>query len=402
MSAPISAGFPQLDFTFDARELTSRDWVTLGEIDALVRSLLGVPLKPDIAAKLHRSSLVKGAAATTSIEGNTLSEDDVAAILGGTFQAGELRRYHQAEVENTLRCFNETVETVARHDHPSADGFLELIQAWNRTILHGLEPVLENHVVPGAFKTVRLGVGRSPTPPPQDVGALMARLTQWIPELAEGFRNHGLDPAAKYLVPVLAHLYFEAIHPFGDGNGRTGRMLEFYLLLRSGVPTIAAHLTSSHYNDTRDHGYYPTLEAFSLGGGKMPFLRYALTGFRDRLRTQLDTVREHERDVAWRNHVYETLPARTKTGQRQRRLVFALSDPARPDPSGWVNRAPRSEEAFDPVTMYFASTPPKTQTRDLNALRTLGLIEVSGRKIRAKREVIEAFVPRSYARSKAK
>src|SRR5690606_2086069 len=147
-----------------------------------------------------------------------------------------------------------------------------------------------------------------------------------------------------------------------------------YLLLRAGVPTIAAHLTSRHYNDTRDHGYYPTLEAFSVGRRMMPFVRYALAGLRDRLRDQLAVVRRHERDVAWRNFVYETLPARTKTGQRQRRLVFALAERG-----GWVPRAPETPEATDAVAMYFASTPPKTRTRDLNALRRLGLVEVTPR-----------------------
>lgn len=50
---------------------------------------------------------------------------------------------------------------------------------------------------------------------------------------------------------VVAHLYLAWIHPVGDGNGRTARLVEFQILLSSGVPSPAAHLLSNHYNQTR-------------------------------------------------------------------------------------------------------------------------------------------------------
>ena len=47
---------------------------------------------------------------------------------------------------------------------------------------------------------------------------------------------------------IVAHLYIAWIHPFGDGNGRTARLLELQILLNSNIPTPAAHLLSNHYN----------------------------------------------------------------------------------------------------------------------------------------------------------
>jgi len=41
------------------------------------------------------------------------------------------------------------------------------------------------------------------------------------------------------------------IHPFGDSNGRTARLIEFYILLRAGLPDMVSHILSNHYNDTR-------------------------------------------------------------------------------------------------------------------------------------------------------
>ncbi|CED92167.1 Fido domain [Actinomyces succiniciruminis] len=62
-----------------------------------------------------------------------------------------------------------------------------------------------------------------------------------------------------FILATLAHLHLTWIHPFGDGNGRMSRLLEFELLIRAGVPVPAAHLLSDHYNKTRDM-YYSILE----------------------------------------------------------------------------------------------------------------------------------------------
>ncbi|NJN71060.1 MAG: hypothetical protein HC801_12855, partial [Nitrospira sp.] len=54
---------------------------------------------------------------------------------------------------------------------------------------------------------------------------------------------------------IVTHVYLEWIHPFGDGNGRTGRLLEFYILLRAGNPDISSHILSNFYNETRAEYY---------------------------------------------------------------------------------------------------------------------------------------------------
>jgi Fic family protein len=81
------------------------------------------------------------------------------------------------------------------------------------------------------------------------------------------------------LKAVVAHLYLAWIHPFGDGNGRTARLVEFQILLSSGVPSPAAHLLSNHYNQTRSE-YYRQLDRASKSGGELaPFIEYGARGF---------------------------------------------------------------------------------------------------------------------------
>ena len=75
-----------------------------------------------------------------------------------------------------------------------------------------------------------------------------------------------LEPVMPILSAILAHLYLAWIHPFGDGNGRSARLLEFGVLLTGRVPTVAAHLLANFYNDTRSE-YYRQLRIASESGG---------------------------------------------------------------------------------------------------------------------------------------
>ena len=76
------------------------------------------------------------------------------------------------------------------------------------------------------------------------------------------------------------HVYIAMIHSFGDGNGRTVRLIEFYILLRAGLPDIASHILSNHYNDTRQE-YYRQIDLCIRERDLSGFVRYVVQGFRD-------------------------------------------------------------------------------------------------------------------------
>ncbi|MGH3420050.1 MAG: hypothetical protein ACRDOD_10735, partial [Streptosporangiaceae bacterium] len=86
----------------DINDVQARHWMLLGEARSKCEHLAGAPLKPAIAAHLYEVTLVKGALATTAIEGNTLTEDQVRGILEGTYQAPPSRQYQEQEVRNVL------------------------------------------------------------------------------------------------------------------------------------------------------------------------------------------------------------------------------------------------------------------------------------------------------------
>ena len=68
---------PWINFTLDARSLNHTTWLLLGEAVSKMEHVAGVPLGPDAADRLHSVYLAKGVLATTAIEGNTLTEEEV-------------------------------------------------------------------------------------------------------------------------------------------------------------------------------------------------------------------------------------------------------------------------------------------------------------------------------------
>ncbi|MDR1740663.1 MAG: Fic family protein [Synergistaceae bacterium] len=181
-------------------------------------------------------------------------------------------------MENVVRAYNSVAEEVASSGACRAD--YERLMLDNRTILEGLNQ--KEGEEPGSIRTYSVHVGRYRGAPPEDCEHLLRRLFDWLGEDWGLGRTHAV--AEGILKALVAHLYITWIHPFGDGNGRSARMTEFRLLMAAGVPLNAAHLLTTHYNDTRDE-YYAALEESSAPreGNPMRFLSYAVQGFVDEL-----------------------------------------------------------------------------------------------------------------------
>ncbi len=205
------------------------------------------------------------------------------------------------------------------------------------------------------------------------------------------FFNYNSSTTFGY-ISVLAHIYLAWIHPFGDGNGRTARLVEFQILLAAGVPTIASHLLSNHYNQTRSE-YYRLLGISSKGGGTVyPFFEYAAAGMRDGLDKQISEIRKHLAAVAWKDHVYTQFKGReTKTALRQRKLALALGArrSLRTVPQAGIRHF-NSEMAE-----AYAGFTNKTISRDLKALKEMGLVVIQRRgAVRAKHEILQKLLPK--------
>ncbi len=368
-------------------------WLDLGEIASKCEHLANAALQPEVARKLHEVFLAKGAAATTAIEGNTLSEAQVLQLVRGELKLPPSQAYLQQEVDNIIRACNDIARVITG---PEETPVLtaELICDYNRRVLENLER--GEDVVPGKVRSHQVVVGSVYRgAPPEDCDFLLQRMCEWL---------NGPDfepPADQFRLPfavikaVLAHLYLAWIHPFGDGNGRTARLVEFHILLAARLPLPAAHLLSDHYNRTRAE-YYRQLDAASKSGGEvLPFIRYACAGLVDGLRRQIEDVRQQQWLVAWENYVHDVFRHHrpSETNKRQRDLVLALGAQ-----EGFVEVS-RIPDLSPQVARAYARLTPKAIQRDLNEAAKTGLVERQHGKVRARREIILAFLPARAAQS---
>lgn len=378
----VHSTHPWLKFTINLSDAPVGLWVNLGECQSKCEHIAGTPLRPETADQFYRLFLAKGALATTAIEGNTLSEDEVRRHLQGELTVPPSKEYLVQEIDNIVEACNWIAEQVAEKQF---DVTVELLRQLNTLVLRNL--ALDPEVSPGEVRKHQVGVGRYKAPAPEHCAFLLEKLVNWLS--SETFAPRpGMAIATATLKAIVAHLYLAWIHPFGDGNGRTARLVEFVILLCSGVPAPACHLLSNHYNQTRTE-YYRQLDAASrTGGGVIPFVQYAITGFVDGLRAQIRLIRDQQLDIVWGNYIHDTFRDREGVADRRRKhLVLDLSREPRPVPYGGLMLLTTR------LAKAYANRTKRTLNRDIVELLRLGLVQKTPVGLRAKKELIEAFLP---------
>lgn len=120
------------------------------------------------------------------------------------------------------------------------------------------------------------------TPPPaQDIPHLIANWEHFVNDADEK-----VDPLIR---ASIAHYQFEAIHPFRDGNGRTGRILLVLQLVQEKLLSMPVLYISGYINDHRSD-YYKHLLAVTVDGNWNDFINYMLGGFFSQAQASYDTL----------------------------------------------------------------------------------------------------------------
>lgn len=124
---------------------------------------------------------------------------------------------------------------------------------------------------PGQFRKQSVRVGSLVPPPAPEIPRLMGELERYINEPSE------LPPLIQ---AGLAHVQFETIHPFLDGNGRIGRLLIVLMLIDSNL-LHSPILYPSYYFKKHHAEYYQKLDAVRTNGDYEGWIVYYLTAVRD-------------------------------------------------------------------------------------------------------------------------
>jgi Fic family protein len=235
------------------------------QVAALRERIQGAVVDLAWVPALQKDTRTRNVHASTAIEGNPLTLEQVRALEEGRELSASGPRARR-EVLNYFAGLRHVEKNAARKTIRHAD-----VLALHK-ILAG--KVMDQGAA-GQYRMMPVRVGRYLPPPPDAVSGLMFELLEWW------------NTAAKKLSPVLSsailHYRFEAIHPFADGNGRTGRALALWELYRRGFDTHHIFSVDEYYWEDRPK-YYAALDGVRRAGDDLSaWLEYCATGLRQTL-----------------------------------------------------------------------------------------------------------------------
>jgi Fic family protein len=232
----------------------------LEEISRLVGRFEGLSAPPP-QPQLRRENRIRTVQGSVAIEGNTLSLDQVTAVLEGKRVVGPPREIR--EVRNALAAYD-----LAPRLRPDSER--DLLRA-HGILMEGLSPEA------GRWRSGAVGVLKGSkiahlAPPAKQVPRLMTDLLEFVG------RDHEVPVVIRACV---AHYEIEFIHPFADGNGRMGRFWQHVALLR--WSPVFAHVPAESVVRERQQSYYDVLARSGQAGDCTPFLEFSLEALRDAL-----------------------------------------------------------------------------------------------------------------------
>lgn len=237
---------PPYELTTNIFRLVTKISEKLGEAKALHID------KP--SPQLRKRNKIKTIHSSLKIEGNTLSEDQITAILENKRVIGP--KQDILEVKNAI----EVYESIEEYNPKSSKSFLSA----HKTLMNGL---IEK---PGQYRTENVGIVQGNkvahlAPLASNVDFLMGELFKYLRTTDE----------LTLIKSCVFHYEMEFIHPFLDGNGRMGRLWQNLILLKE-YP-VFEYLPFETLISDNQQAYYDALGKSDKEGKSTAFIEYMLT-----------------------------------------------------------------------------------------------------------------------------
>lgn len=235
------------------------------QIAALRERILAVTVQVPWIPALQKDTRTRNTHSSTAIEGNPLTLEQVRAVEEGR-EVPAVAARAKREVLNYFAGLRFVEKNAAK-------------KAISHEDLFRLHKIIAGDVMDqgtaGRYRTMAVRVGRHVPPPPQDVSGLMLELLTWW--------NNESPKLSPVLSSAIVHYQFESIHPFADGNGRTGRALALWELYRRGFDTHHIFSVDEFYWENRPR-YYAALDAVRREGEDLTgWLEYSAKGLQSTL-----------------------------------------------------------------------------------------------------------------------
>lgn len=299
------------------------------KIEAYRINLSSLEIPQQIKEKIQRVSLLKSSLFSAKIEGNTLELSDV-AIEGNS------------KKENKLEVFN-IVRVIGFIDSKIKKGNItkKIILRLHELVLKNISPDagIFRHEVSAIFN--QAGVAVYMPPPPQNIEKLLNNLLLYINT------NKDISP---FVTAFIAHLVFEKIHPFLDGNGRVGRLLIATTLKIKRWNFNFAIPFEEYLNDHKDEYYFHLDDGLRHTNDYLLFMLDAFYQQIKKIKEQVDN------ELAKKVQIF--LPP------RQEEIYSIIND--------------HKVVSFDMIRRRFLKVPERTLRYDLKKLSEKNVIEKTG------------------------
>ncbi|ENX32457.1 hypothetical protein F889_03439 [Acinetobacter colistiniresistens] len=242
--------------------------------------------------KLRKANRIRTIQGSLAIEGNTLSTEQITAILNGKTVIAPPKEVQ--EVRNAIKAYEAFQQW-----QPSQES--DLLQA-HQILMTGLIDEV------GQYRHGGVGVMSGDrvvhmAPPANQINRLMIDLLDWL-------NDSDVHPLIQSSV---FHYEFEFIHPFVDGNGRMGRLWQTLILSRWNP--IFANIPVESLIFQNQKAYYEALQASTDRTDSAPFIEFILQMILDAILSSNDTAQDSD---------HATAQANVQVSDQVQRLVSAM------------------------------------------------------------------------------
>jgi len=348
-------------FTFKSGYFIFSDKFSFEELQPLIiearilyETVKDLPILPELASALEQELIRRSIFGTAAIEGNPLTEEAVGLIISDT-ESINVKKRAEREIANL-----KTAYDLIKGWQTAKDPFKvteDIIKEFHALITRKVDVEYNN---PGHYRNHIVKVGDRQhggiyTPPKclPDIEKLMNEFSEWI----NGPEALNLYPPIR---AALSHYYIGLIHPFGDGNGRTARIIEAAILKLSGIKYVPIMLSNFYYKNIDDYFWAFSNSIKNKENNITPFIKFALQGFVESLKEIKERIIYIIRKFTLRDY-YDFLKKKKHITLRQHDLLVMLLDYNKP-----FNIKDLFGEA--PFEILYRNVGERTARRDLKKL----------------------------------
>ncbi len=229
-------------------QITPKMLDLIAKISSAKEVVFSAELVPSWEVSLRSDAILENAYASTSIEGNTLSKEEVTELSLGR-EVLKTKKEKQ-EVLNYLDALGK-IESFSKNRILTKKDIL-LAHKWI------VGNILDKKEWEGSFRKMQVYVGNTKTgrvsfvpPKPKEIERELNEFLDWL--------NNKKDQIHPVLEAGIVHYEIARIHPFVDGNGRLARFLATWILVQRGFDVKRFFALDDYYNSDRK-SYYDALK----------------------------------------------------------------------------------------------------------------------------------------------